>query len=87
MTFKEFMRENEERIESITIHNNNMRFFSNKIEFVSFIQGDNGSWELSINDLTLKLEEWQVSKEESFRLDNNLWFYDLAEFKIDFKLK
>lgn len=86
MRLKELLRENRENIESITVYNELITYFSNDVKVLDLIEGEDKKYKLILNEITIKLDEFQVEQESYFNTDK-IYHFDLMECKLDLKLK
>lgn len=86
MKLKELLRNNRENIESITVTNDLITYFSSDVKVLDLIEGENGKYKLILNEITIKLDEFQVERESYFNTDK-IYYYDLIDCKLDLKLR
>lgn len=86
MRLKELLRENRENIESITVNNELITYFSSDVKVLDLIEGENGKYKIILNEITIKLDEFQVERESYFNTDK-IYYYDLIDCKLDLKLR
>lgn len=86
MKLKKLLRENRENIESITVNNELITYFSSDVKVLDLIEGENGKYKLILNEIIIKLDEFQVERESYFNTDK-IYYFDLIDCKLDLKLR
>lgn len=86
MKLKKLLRENRENIESITVNNELITYFSSDVKVLDLIEGENGKYKLILNGIIIKLDEFQVERESYFNTDK-IYYFDLIDCKLDLKLR
>lgn len=86
MKLKKLLRENRENIESITVNNKLITYFSSDVKVLDLIEGENGKYKLILNEIIIKLDEFQVERESYFNTDK-IYYFDLIDCKLDLKLR
>lgn len=86
MRLKELLRENRENIESITVNNELITYFSSDVKVLDLIEGENGKYKIILNEITIKLDEFQAEQESYFNTDK-IYYFDLIDCKLDLKLR
>jgi|GEM_PF-7000213 len=86
MKLKKLLRENRENIESITVNNELITYFSSDVKVLDLIEGENGKYKLILNGIIIKLDEFQVERESYFNT-NKIYYFDLIDCKLDLKLR
>lgn len=86
MRLKELLRENRENIESITVYNELITYFSSDVKALDLIEGEDNKYKVILNEIIIKLDEFQVEQESYFNTDK-IYYFDLMECKLDLKLK
>lgn len=80
------LRENRENIESITVYNELITYFSSDVKALDLIEGEDNKYKVILNEIIIKLDEFQVEQESYFNTDK-IYYFDLMECKLDLKLK
>lgn len=86
MRLKELLRENRENIESITVYNELITYFSSDVKALDLIEGEDNKYKVILNEIIIKLDEFQVEQESYFNTDK-IYYFNLMECKLDLKLK
>lgn len=86
MKLKKLLRENRENIESITVNNELITYFSSDVKVLDLIEGENGKYKLILDEIIIKLDEFQVERESYFNTDK-IYYFDLIDCKLDLKLR
>lgn len=86
MKLKKLLRENRENIESITVNNELITYFSSDVKVLDLIEGENEKYKLILNEIIIKLDEFQVERESYFNTDK-IYYFDLIDCKLDLKLR
>lgn len=86
MRLKELLREQRENIESITVNNNLITYFSNNVKVLDLIEQEDKRYNLILNEIIIKLDEFQAEQESYYNTDK-IYYYDLMDCKLDLKLK
>ena len=86
MKLKKLLRENRENIESITVNNELITYFSSDVKVLDLIEGENGKYKFILNGIIIKLDEFQVERESYFNT-NKIYYFDLIDCKLDLKLR
>lgn len=60
MRLKELLRENRENIESITVYNELITYFSSDVKALDLIEGEDNKYKVILNEIIIKLDEFQV---------------------------
>jgi hypothetical protein len=85
MKLKDLLKENRENIQSITITNGLITYFKNDVEVIDIIDIQD-RYKIIVEDITLKLDEFQANTESYYSTDK-IFYFDLIDFKVDLKLK
>lgn len=86
MKLKELLRNNRENIESITVTNDLITYFSSDVKVLDLIEQEDKKYKLILNEITIKLDEFQVERESYFNTDK-IYYFDLVDCKLDLKLR
>ncbi|MDO5789101.1 MAG: hypothetical protein Q4P79_06515 [Fusobacterium sp.] len=86
MKLKELLRENRENIESLTITNDLITYFSSDIKVLDLIEGEDKRYKLILNEIVIKLDEFQAEQDSYFNTDK-IYYFDLMDCKLDLKLR
>lgn len=86
MKLKKLLRENRENIESITVNNELITYFISDVKVLDLIEQEDKKYKLILNEITIKLDEFQVDQESYFNIDK-IYYFDLIDCKLDLKLR